>query len=431
MTKIKTKKIIGMIVLLGLWPSVSHSQETKSADYQLDFDIIVNEAEYTKSENFQVQGHSTNIETVISSADFQIVPPYLPVCGNLVLENGEECDGTNFNGKTCADYSYGNGSLSCNLCRIDPSSCKNKILGGDGAVLAHCGDGKINRGEEECDDGNHANGDGCDKNCKIETTTPAETPTEKTETEETGKTITEETEILHPAGGEETEKPVTITPVISSPVTEILHPSSEPSGHLRTTDQTPLLSEKLQPETEYEIKIYNARNEEIKIENTDGSSQKLSFETNAEGKFIYEIPQDLNYGLYDFRIIGENENYSVQLEVIDTPYPEMTITKTADREIEGYAEKNAEIIIYLLGSSQTLQLTPDTNGYFSYTLPENENALYVLQVYNDRVISKNLTYVYPGKSKSKFWYYPIFVLTVALITEYKNKKFPKQKCTKK
>jgi cysteine-rich repeat protein len=32
----------------------------------------------------------------------------------------------------------------------------------------HCGDGILQPGFEECDDGNHASGDGCSAACKVE-----------------------------------------------------------------------------------------------------------------------------------------------------------------------------------------------------------------------------------------------------------------------
>lgn len=36
------------------------------------------------------------------------------------------------------------------------------------AILPYCGDGKIDQGSEECDDGNKVSGDGCSSDCKIE-----------------------------------------------------------------------------------------------------------------------------------------------------------------------------------------------------------------------------------------------------------------------
>ncbi|MEM2919036.1 MAG: hypothetical protein QXY62_06025, partial [Candidatus Altiarchaeota archaeon] len=46
------------------------------------------------------------------------------VCGNGKLESGEECDGTDFGGKTCSNYGCTGGSLTCTSgCKISTSSC--------------------------------------------------------------------------------------------------------------------------------------------------------------------------------------------------------------------------------------------------------------------------------------------------------------------
>lgn len=62
------------------------------------------------------------------------------LCGNGAIDFGEECDGTNLNEQTCADWN-GTGQLSCTAsCRYDASTC----------MKAKCGDGKI-EGMEQCD----------------------------------------------------------------------------------------------------------------------------------------------------------------------------------------------------------------------------------------------------------------------------------------
>jgi hypothetical protein len=40
----------------------------------------------------------------------------LPLCGNGMIDPGEDCDGTNFGGKTCQDFNFGGGMLECNAC---------------------------------------------------------------------------------------------------------------------------------------------------------------------------------------------------------------------------------------------------------------------------------------------------------------------------
>ena len=85
-------------------------------------------------------------------------------CGNGVIEffDGEVCDGLNLDNMTCSDFGYDGGALNCSaFCGWDFSGCT-----GQGSV---CGNGTPEAGEE-CDDGNTANGDGCNSQCRFEGT---------------------------------------------------------------------------------------------------------------------------------------------------------------------------------------------------------------------------------------------------------------------
>lgn len=59
-------------------------------------------------------------------------------CGDGTIGAGEECDGTDFGGKTCASLGFARGTLACVQCHIDTGGC------------SVCGNGKINGGEQ-CD----------------------------------------------------------------------------------------------------------------------------------------------------------------------------------------------------------------------------------------------------------------------------------------
>jgi hypothetical protein len=76
-----------------------------------------------------------------------------PVCGNgiyepkdkehvlyatnkeLTIKGKEECDGADFGGKTCADFGFSSGQLSCQNCRILTNSCNNYAWGSSKVML--------------------------------------------------------------------------------------------------------------------------------------------------------------------------------------------------------------------------------------------------------------------------------------------------------
>lgn len=80
-----------------------------------------------------------------------------PICGNGILETGEECDGEDFGNMTCESLGFPGGSLLC------LSNCTYSVLGCEST----CGDGNIDDGET-CDDANRSNNDGCSVLCQVE-----------------------------------------------------------------------------------------------------------------------------------------------------------------------------------------------------------------------------------------------------------------------
>lgn len=108
------------------------------------------------------------------------------ICGNGILEPGEQCDGTNFGSITCEIFGYPPGELTCSSsCRIDISQCIPKpTVCGDGTIQSPNDDGQV----EQCDDGNLVDGDGCSSTCTDEGTTycsdgTIQTPNDNGETE--------------------------------------------------------------------------------------------------------------------------------------------------------------------------------------------------------------------------------------------------------
>ncbi|MBU1070514.1 hypothetical protein KJ975_13185 [Myxococcota bacterium] len=81
-------------------------------------------------------------------------------CGNNVVEttDGEQCDGSNLNGSSCQALNYSGGQLACNTtdCTFDTSACDSV-----------CGNGVLDTGEQ-CDDDGNNDDDGCNSACVIE-----------------------------------------------------------------------------------------------------------------------------------------------------------------------------------------------------------------------------------------------------------------------
>jgi hypothetical protein len=60
------------------------------------------------------------------------------LCGDDIISQGEECDGTSLGGATCASLGFAKGKLACGQCHYNTSECTT------------CGNDAIN-GKEECD----------------------------------------------------------------------------------------------------------------------------------------------------------------------------------------------------------------------------------------------------------------------------------------
>jgi fibro-slime domain-containing protein len=89
-------------------------------------------------------------------ASFEQPPP--AVCGNGVIEFGENCeDGNTDSGDGC----------SSKCVQEDGWQCPTPPMTGKCTLIVICGDGKI-QGTEACDDGNKMAGDGCGADCTLE-----------------------------------------------------------------------------------------------------------------------------------------------------------------------------------------------------------------------------------------------------------------------
>lgn len=113
------------------------------------------------------------VPTSTTPTEVTTTPGDAPVCGNGVLEEGEECDDENLEVRdaclpacknaTCGDGIVWTGMEECDDGNGIDDSCTN------GCAMGGCGDGIVWVGQEECDDGNQSNDDGCTNDCqKIE-----------------------------------------------------------------------------------------------------------------------------------------------------------------------------------------------------------------------------------------------------------------------
>ncbi|HEU4578639.1 MAG TPA: DUF4215 domain-containing protein [Polyangiaceae bacterium] len=105
-----------------------------------------------------------------------------PHCGDAVVNGDEECDnGVNLDRYSTSAEACGPGCKRPSFCgdgvvdalfgeRCDDAKNDNSYGGcSDTCGLGpRCGDGEVNGGGEECDDGNRINGDGCNLSCRYE-----------------------------------------------------------------------------------------------------------------------------------------------------------------------------------------------------------------------------------------------------------------------
>ena len=92
-------------------------------------------------------------KSVIKPGDKYLLKPVIKIiaenvnqtnnCGNGNLDSGESCDGSNLNNKTCTDFNFNNGTLSCNNCNIVNTNCFNS-----NQTVSVCGNNIIENNEQ-------------------------------------------------------------------------------------------------------------------------------------------------------------------------------------------------------------------------------------------------------------------------------------------
>lgn len=108
-----------------------------SGGYILDYDSITTGTASSASASYYLEGGLVPIESLGESADY--VQEMLPIgnssiCGNNILEEGEECDGHQLDGTTCASFGFNTGTPLCNndCLSFNTSACSNQSGGSGG-----------------------------------------------------------------------------------------------------------------------------------------------------------------------------------------------------------------------------------------------------------------------------------------------------------
>ncbi|MGV8150213.1 MAG: hypothetical protein ACP5NV_00620 [Candidatus Woesearchaeota archaeon] len=88
-----------------------------------------------------ILGHPNNLYSeAVPVFNKTITPIVLRNCGNGQIDSGEQCDGTNFNGQTCASRGFSTGNLLCqNSCTyINDSQCRYTVIDIDYSLGSGC-----------------------------------------------------------------------------------------------------------------------------------------------------------------------------------------------------------------------------------------------------------------------------------------------------
>jgi hypothetical protein len=114
---------------------------TGDGDTTMDVDTSASDDPSESTSTSDTSGESTSTSGTSDTSDD--VPP--DPCGNGILEGGEACDGVDLGGQTCVDQGFDMGQLGCNDdCTFDTSACET--------IEEVCGDGIVNNGEQ-CEPG--------------------------------------------------------------------------------------------------------------------------------------------------------------------------------------------------------------------------------------------------------------------------------------
>ncbi len=480
-----TKKI-GLLVILLLSLQTTAFAISSSSNYSLDFGGVVTGSQNFKSANYEVQSGPTPIATNSYSANNQLMTiNLLPLCGDGLINSGEECDGGNLNGKTCLDYGFDSGSLSCSAtCTIITTACVDDEEPDDGGgpiLLKKCGDGKVNRPSEECDDGNKKDGDGCSAKCKIEhgvadddddevgdddegaddDDEPADDDEEPADDEDTDDDD-DEVDDDEPADDELIEEELVEDTDYQGDIEsygeisdgwqiQAVIPSTEIPDEFDqfclpvekgtfTIDETLFLADFLRPTEKYTLALFDSQSNLL---------EQKEVETDQNGNFIAEFSELYENGTYIVQAKNVDdelvETYTFHLDIrqddslelvslgdnhqIETNYKKTidlgALNNSKKLDLNGKAEPGARLFAYLEGSQIFVKTVfIDKTGEFEINLPENLEAgdykLHLLQVLPNKTMSKNLSYKFTLEEERGYSIWSLALLLALILLALAN-----------
>lgn len=408
--------IIGLTSYTGI-----KSQSASSADFILDYGGVTTGAQKLISTDYIVHGGLIPIEAAHEkSSTFQIetinfFPDSTPepnLCGNGIIDSGEQCDGSNFATLACNDFGFNRGTLTCtSTCTISTINCSKS---GSGYVL--------------------------DLSTPTPSPSPSLTPLPTATPSLSPSPQTPLPTFIPTPEPQLSPEPSTLPFVETRPVAAVINsipslsplptptPDPEPevgdkhNFHLYTyaeregvytIDHHPLVADKFLPNTNYTLIISSASGNEIHEENLT---------TDKNGVFVYESPAYLLSGDYTFSVYDQFSRLMNQYNfyIQDIPYPELKITEFSenkniindfdytiylgeykhggDHKIVGRAVPSAQVYAYFKSNVVALNTYADQNGNFSFDVPKSldlgRHEVKILQIYADRTISKNLKYAF-------------------------------------
>lgn len=150
------------------WDGTVEGEGKKLWEVDTDGDGFTNGEEMGDPNGTWSEGDAVNA-TQTDPADANDKPSGSP-CGNGTLDDGEECDGSELNGKSCTDAGASGTGLACNdQCKFDTTNCNKTMCGDNKKEGAEVCDGTDLDGKTCTDAGAQGTGLACKTDCTFDT----------------------------------------------------------------------------------------------------------------------------------------------------------------------------------------------------------------------------------------------------------------------